>query len=101
MNEELVSLRFWLGLKPEEQAVAFICLYLLDKKLASKDEIMSYCLHAFKPEAKPILFDLSKKYLHEKEQIRLNAAGIKYAQQLKLRYNAYRISIRIQHSEPE
>lgn len=100
MNEELISLRFWLGMKPEEQAVAFICLYLLDKKIASKDEIMSYCLHSFKPEGKPILFDLAKQYLHAKE-IKLNAAGIKYAQGLKLKYNSYRISLRVQHPEPE
>lgn len=101
MNEELISLRFWLGMKPEEQAVAFICLYLLDKKLASKDEIMSYCLHSFKPEGKPILFDLAKQYLNEKEAIKLNAKGIKYAQGLKLRYNSYRISLRVQHSVVE
>lgn len=101
MNEELISLRFWLGMKPEEQAVAFICLYLLDKGIASKEEIMSYCLHSFKPEGKPILFELAKQYLNEKEAIKLNRSGIKYAQQLKLRYNSYRISLSVQHSQSE
>ena len=83
------SLRFWLGMKPEEQAEAFVVLYLYDKKIASEDEIKNFCLYGFKVEAKGALLKLMKHV--EKDPYRLTESGNVFARELLQRY-AYFLS---------
>lgn len=74
-------------MKPEEQAEAFVVLYLYDKKIASEDEIKNFCLYGFKVEAKGALLKLMKHV--EKDPYRLTESGNVFARELLQRYSYF------------
>lgn len=83
----LPSLRFFLGLKPEEQAEAFVVLFLNERKMASEETVKNYCLHGFRIDAKAELLKLMSEKIELKEgSYRLTGLGHVSARQLLQRY---------------
>ncbi len=86
----LPSLRFFLGMKPEEQAEAFVVLFLNDRKIASEEIIKNYCLHGFRIDAKAELLKLMNEKIELKEgSYRLTKLGNVSAKQLLQRYSYF------------
>ena len=86
----LPSLRFFLGMKPEEQAEAFVVLFLNERKIASEETIKNYCLHGFRIDAKSELLKLMSEKIELKEgSYRLTRLGYVSAKQLIQRYTYF------------
>lgn len=86
----LPSLRFFLGMKPEEQAEAFVVLFLNDRKIASEDTIKNYCLHGFRIDAKAELLKLMNAKIEIKDgSYRLTKLGAISAKELLRRYTYF------------
>lgn len=86
----LPSLRFFLGMKPEEQAEAFVVLFLNDRKIASEDTIKNYCLHGFRIDAKSELLKLMNAKIEIKDgAYRLTKLGAISAKELLRRYTYF------------
>jgi len=86
----LPSLRFFLGMKPEEQAEAFVVLFLNERKMASEETVRNYCLHGFRIDAKTELLKLmSEKIEIQDGSYRLTRPGHVFARQLIQRYSYF------------
>lgn len=86
----LPSLRFFLGMKPEEQAEAFVVLFLNERKMASEETIKNYCLHGFRIDAKAELLKLMSEKIELKDgSYRLTKLGNVSARQLIQRYTYF------------
>lgn len=86
----LPSLRFFLGMRPEEQAEAFVVLFLNDRKIASEDTIKNYCLHGFRIDAKSELLKLMNEKIEIKDgSYRLTKLGAISAKELLRRYTYF------------
>ena len=86
----LPSLRFFLGMKPEEQAEAFVVLFLNERKMASEETVKNYCLHGFRIDAKSELLKLMSEKIELKEgSYRLTKLGNVFAKELLRRYTYF------------
>jgi hypothetical protein len=86
----LPSLRFFLGMKPEEQAEAFTVLFLNERKIASEETIKNYCLHGFRIDAKAELLKLMSEKIEIKDgSYRLTRPGHVFARELIRRYTYF------------
>ncbi len=86
----LPSLRFFLGMKPEEQAEAFVVLFLNERKMASEETIKNYCLHGFRIDAKAELLKLMSEKIEIKEgTYRLTRLGNVSARELIRKYTYF------------
>jgi len=86
----LPSLRFFLGMRPEEQAEAFVVLFLNDRKIASEETIKNYCLHGFRIDAKSELLKLMNAKIEIKDgAYRLTKLGNVSAKELLRRYTYF------------
>jgi len=86
----LASLRFFLGLKTEEQAEAFVVLFLHERKIASEETIKNYCLHGFRIDAKPELLKLMGEKIEIQDgSYRLTKLGNVFAKQLISQYTYF------------
>lgn len=77
-------------MKPEEQAEAFVVLFLNERKIASEETIKNYCLHGFRIDAKSELLKLMSEKIELKEgSYRLTRLGYVSAKQLIQRYTYF------------
>lgn len=77
-------------MKPEEQAEAFVVLFLNDRKMASEETVKNYCLHGFRIDAKSELLKLMNEKIELKEgSYRLTKSGNVFAKGLLRRYTYF------------